>query len=133
MQSKILFENFSMYFPSEVDNVKSYRLDPVIPFELLLEFYDGSVHVFNDMDNSIYTIQGSPDGMTEREWRKEFGRRLRNKMVAKGIGQAELADLVGLSQSTISCYLNGRSIPDVYTADKIARVLDCSIDDLRYI
>lgn len=131
--SEVLFENFSLYFPSEVENVKSYEQDSTMPFELRLEFKDGSIHIFNELDNTICTIQRDPCGMTEKEWRKEFGRRLHNLITLKGWNQGMFAEIVGISPTNLSAYINGRNMPGFYVVDKMARALECSLDDLRYI
>lgn len=49
-----------------------------------------------------------------------------------GLTQAQLADIVGLSQETISQYENGTRIPNVITAKKIASVLNEPLDNIFF-
>lgn len=47
----------------------------------------------------------------------------------KGLSQTELANRVGLKQTTISQYENGFRRPNLFIAKKIADVLGMSLDD----
>lgn len=49
---------------------------------------------------------------------------------AKGLKQKELADLVGVSESSISQYENGKKNPSFEIALKLAEALDCESADL---
>lgn len=69
--------------------------------------------------------------MTEQEWRKEFARRLRR--IAhhnKDYDQRELAEASGISEVTISYYFNGTRSPRGDNLVKLAKALDCTIDEL---
>ena len=48
---------------------------------------------------------------------------------SKGISQTQLANLVGLKQTTISQYENGSRKPNLNKAKKIADVLNITLDD----
>ena len=54
-------------------------------------------------------------------------RELRKK---KGLTMKQLGAVVGLSESTISLYENGKHEPDIETMGKIADVLEVSVDRL---
>ena len=47
-----------------------------------------------------------------------------------GVGQADMAKLMGVSPSYVSMLINGRALPRIPTAIKIARRLGVSMDDL---
>lgn len=69
--------------------------------------------------------------MTEQEWREEFAHRLR--MIARKKGyyfQKEWADLIGISENTISRYRQSYRTPDAFTIYKLAKALDCTTDEL---
>lgn len=68
--------------------------------------------------------------MSETEWLDIFGDNLRDVMESAEITQRELADRTGLSEGTISRYINKQSMPGVKAIINIAYVLDCSMDDL---
>ena len=69
--------------------------------------------------------------MTEREWREEFSRRLRRIAYRnKKYNQRQLAEASGINEVTISRYDNGLRSPTSENLIKIARALDCTIDEL---
>ena len=47
--------------------------------------------------------------------------------------QTDLANATGIPQQQISKYIRGYRVPTFYNLDKIARALDCTIDELRYV
>ena len=51
-------------------------------------------------------------------------------MNEKCIGQEALSEITGISKVTISGYVNGKSLPSLYNADRIAEALSISIDKL---
>ena len=70
---------------------------------------------------------------------EETARRLRSVMREKGLSQQELANKSGVTKSSISHYVNGKTIPDNFQAYKLAKVLDVApewlmgVDDLNFI
>ena len=67
--------------------------------------------------------------MSELELLELFSRNLRQMMKEDHMKEEYLADEVGISQSMISRYANGQSMPSFLTVVKIADVLFCSLDD----
>lgn len=47
-----------------------------------------------------------------------------------GLTQSQLADMVGVSRKTINTVENHVFVPSTVLALKLARTLDCSVDDL---
>lgn len=56
--------------------------------------------------------------------------RLREIRKHRGITQVQLAEIIGVEQSTISQWETGRSQPSLKIAVKIANALGCKVDDL---
>lgn len=46
------------------------------------------------------------------------------------ITQKQLADLAGINQTDVSRYENGERIPTLSVAIKIAKALNCTVDEL---
>lgn len=130
MTSEVL-HNFQLYFPSIAKHMTSYR--DYGDFEIVVECDDGYTFAYDDLDKTIRMLPNDSDTMTEEMWRREFGRRLRKRMVRNGLTQFDLANKIGVSQAMLSNYMTGRSMPSLLIADKLARALNCSIDDFRYI
>lgn len=54
---------------------------------------------------------------------------LKELRVEKDMSQTELADIVGLKQTTISQYENGSRRPNISIAKKLSNALGISLDD----
>lgn len=59
-----------------------------------------------------------------------FDKRLKLLRNEKDLKQSELADILGVSNSTIGMYEQGRRYPDLDTLQKIADYFDVSVDYL---
>lgn len=68
--------------------------------------------------------------MSEYEWIDTFGDNLQDMMRDANMSQLELANITGLSKSTISRYINKLMMPSLRAIINIAYALDCSVDDL---
>jgi transcriptional regulator with XRE-family HTH domain len=62
--------------------------------------------------------------------RKEFGRRLQQKILSKGWRQSDLARATGIGKDSISHYIRGRSLPSPKALDSMAKALGVSVTDL---
>lgn len=68
--------------------------------------------------------------MSELEWLDIFGDNLAEMLEYANMSQRDLADEAGLSESTISNYINKRKIPSLRAIINIAYALDCDLTDL---
>ena len=127
----IILEHLEMYFPSISENMTSYEYDGGYGITILSD--DGRKLYYDDLNNSIRYLPSNKDALTEDEYRIEFGYRLRNMMGIKGINQLELSNRTGISQPQLSNYMSGKNTPSNYIVRKIARALNCSIDELSYM
>ena len=67
--------------------------------------------------------------LTVEQEKLEFAYKLRSLMSRNHITQEEMANRANTSQTMISHYMTGRSIPNAVTLNKIAKVIGCSMDD----
>lgn len=49
---------------------------------------------------------------------------------AKGLSQKELAKELGVDQSAVCLWENGKTFPRVPVAQRMAKILDCSLNEL---
>ena len=56
--------------------------------------------------------------------------KLKEIRTAHNLSQTQLAEKIGVKPHTVSQWESGARTPDILTVNKIAKVLDCSIDDL---
>lgn len=68
--------------------------------------------------------------MTELEWMKIFGDNLKEMLDEANMTQRDLADDTGLTEATISRYINKQRMPTVRALVNIAYSLNCSFDEL---
>jgi putative transcriptional regulator len=59
-----------------------------------------------------------------------LGNRLREARTARDLTQAALAELVGVSRKTINTVENGVFVPSTTLALKLARALECKVEDI---
>lgn len=87
--------------------------------------------------SQVRTQQGSGSGgddggqPTARSDNKhEFGRRLHQLLLKKGMRQADLARAAGVKRDAISSYINGKALPEALNLRKIAEALGMEDQDL---
>jgi transcriptional regulator with XRE-family HTH domain len=83
-------------------------------------------HIMSDTAPSTALALDIPKHLTKQE----FGRRLNQLMLNKGMHHAELARRSDLPRNNISTYINGRSYPTEQSLAKLARALGVTPDEL---
>ena len=68
--------------------------------------------------------------MRESEFIRIFSDNLRYSMQYANVTQRELADDMGIDESTISRYLRGQIMPTIKNVVNMAYILDCDISEL---
>ncbi len=68
--------------------------------------------------------------MTVLEWMEIFGDNLKEMLEYANMTQRELADAAGLSESSVSDYINKRKLPGIKAIINIGYALDCDFNDL---
>ena len=61
-----------------------------------------------------------------------IGEKIKKQRILNNISQQELADLLFVSNKTISSWENGRTVPDINTLFKISNILKISFYELAY-
>lgn len=122
------YYQFSIDYPHRINDVAEVREDN--PREVILIFKDGSIWSFWMGDNDLRRI--SKDGnLTDQEYAREFGIKLTHIMEKQGLTQADLAELLGTTQATVSRLITGRTIINLSQMRKLARVLDMTVEELQ--
>lgn len=127
----IILNNLQMRFPFIMkEAVECRELDRD---EVLVTLNDGNRFLYDDMGGTIRKLPADSGEMSEDECRTEFGLRLYKLMYCKGLTQEDLSELTGIQRTQLSNYITGKTTPSFYIVDKIAKALECSTDDLRYL
>lgn len=108
-------------------------IDHLNDWDLLVTFKDGRKIIYDTFTNYYRGIfYDNIKELTDEQEKKEFAHRLRIMMKRKYISQEQLSELTGVTQTMISRYITGKALPSVLIVRKIAKVLDCSMDELFY-
>ena len=121
-----IYTNFKTYYPFLDSEVRSWSPNGIN--SIIAELLDGTVIEYNDALRSFRTVRKF-DG-TEESWKREFSSKLIKMMANKGCDQTYLSEISGVSQVSISNYLNKKAIPNCYTVFKLSKALGCSVTDL---
>lgn len=125
-----LVDTYILYFPMDESRITEYRL---LSFcEVLIKLNNGRVVIFDQMTNGCILVKRSSEDVTDEVIKRYFKIRLKSIMKLKYVTQQELSEMTGISRYLISNYINGKTSPSFLNIDKIARALECSVDDFRY-
>lgn len=124
------YSSFKLHFPYIEEDVVEYH--QLKTGELIIHLDDGVTIMYDDLDNTIRVLPEDPSKLSRYEFAREFGLRFRRMASYKGVTQFDLVILTGIQQSLLSDYMNGKKVPSFYNVDKIARALDCSVEEFRY-
>lgn len=130
LEDEYIYRNFEYFRPDIFKRAVNIQMIDI--FELKVELDNGDVVIYDDQTRGVRKLPDDPDNMTDEEWALEFSIRLRTKMHRQCITQEELCELIGISPNMLSRYMTGKAVPSFRVVDKIARVLKCSVDELRY-
>lgn len=125
------YENFKMNFPSMAEHVIFY--EPYGDWSITVQLDDGTCVMYDDFTQTFRTLPEDSRNLSEDECRIEFGLRLKKVMKLKHVTQKDLASMTGIDECSVSSYINGKRSPSFYRVDKIAKALNCSVDEFRYI
>lgn len=132
-ESKLIVREYKLWYPTFYDRT----VDCVITgYHLLLAVLDdGTKLEFCSLDNSLRDVSRTYDpdlldNMDDIEYRREFGDRLKTLLRDRNLRHESLASTVGVSRQSMSMYINGKAMPSIRIARRIARALNCDIRDL---
>ena len=112
-----------LYFPGLLGEVVHAR--EYVHLMLLLETNSKYDYFYNLTNNVLIPIPKSD--------KRIFGVLLRRALEHSGLTQEELSEKTGIQQARISDYLYGKHFPSFYQIDKMAKAMNCSVEDLRYV
>ncbi len=120
---KYLVRDFGVYYPNE-NSMDPEFLD-VDPGLMRVRLNDGTTGYFNNMDFLFKVVYRDGDDV-EKAWKRAFAILLDYRMTMKCMSQMELSEATGISQASLSGYLNERRIPTAIAIAKIAKAVGVS-------
>lgn len=119
---------FEMYYPRyyerAVDWWSSGRMS------IMIKLDNGDIYDYDPMDDSIRLITNNEYDDNEDLARKSFGMNLQKMIPFSGLSKGELAEKAGITNSMLSRYIRGNSMPNVIVARRLAALLGCTLDEL---
>lgn len=129
-----VYESYVQFFGRE-DRIVSWV--PISEYEITIELDNGEEHIYNDATKTIQNITNRDaleDVYSEERFNRELAYAIYSRMIYLNVSQEQLACSIGVSQGTISNYVNGVSAPNIYTLYLIAKFLNCNVRDfLKFI
>lgn len=129
-RTEYLFNEFSAYFPSLANKTERYYQDG--PNTLIAQLNDGTAVWYDNNHRSISSIPRDSNALDKEGFAFQFRRRLSKMLEDRFMTQKDLAEKIGMNVSQLNKYTSGKNIPSLYIADRIAKALNCSLDELRY-
>lgn len=127
-----IFKTFLNRYPDWASNVDYYK--PRHLNAIRVYFKDGRKFDYNGSTDTIRYVNTeyveNVDDMTDEYFRNVFANNLIEQMHMKGFNQKELAARTKLSTAMISKYIKKQSTPTIANFERIAKVLNCSREDL---
>lgn len=129
---KNIIHNYLAYIDPFATENDLERAEALNEYELLFEFKNGDKFVYDKVLHSFRSFYPDDHELTDEEWKESFSTRLYAIMKHRQMTQEELAEKVGTSQTMITRYINGYCVPSTIMLAKMARALNCSLDDFVY-
>lgn len=128
-----MIDEFEREYPRLADEVEYCY--PSGLNEITFILYNGDKIAYDALmqkTRSVYEAEIYEDcyAESEEECKREFGRKLKRRMMYSGYDVTGLADKLQVSTGTISNYRNGVATPNLYMLRRLAWALECSVTEL---
>lgn len=127
-----IFEDFKNNHPYLLNDVNDFRPRGEMGIRVIMR--DGSLYDYDNITRGVRRVQSFDasdiENITDEYCRSAFSYNLTEQMSLKGYTQRTLADDTGLSKGTIHNYINKKATPTATALRRIAKVLNCTIDEL---
>ena len=131
-ENELVVREYKLWFPQFYERTVDMS---VIGYHLLMAKLDnGSKVEFSMLDNSLRDVTDiynvASDNMTDDEYRKAVGDRIKALLRDRNLKHETLAEMVGVSRQSMSMYINGRTLPSIRIVCRIAKALKCDVKDI---
>ena len=99
---------------------------------IIIEIEHEKLYLYNVGETGLYEIRlfDEYSEPTDEQWNKTFGYILGETMWDRGMRRFDFAESIGVSEAMISKYIRGLASPSSRVLNRMARVLDCTVDEL---
>lgn len=127
--NSVLLNGFEQCFPQYYTQASNLRERGYS--ELVFDMPNGVTYVYDQFADAIYIEdrRSKKDPRTKNEWKREFSGRLRRHMRRLHWTQHDLAEELGVTQTTVQHWCSGQTIPSADNAVRIAHALNVPVSD----
>lgn len=129
-----LYADYLFNTHTDESEVESYELFDT--YELLVTKTNGTRELYDSIHQAVRFIRPEKRDILEMnkdEYASEFGFRFTSKLRDGGMTLEDISEKTGISIPSLYMYLRGDSAPSFYNAAKLAKVLNCDINEfLRF-
>ena len=115
------------HLPSKVTGSREYE-----HLTLIIAIEHKKLYLYNVGETGLYEIRlfDEYSEPTDEQWNKTFGYILSETMWDRGMRRFDFAESIGVSEAMISKYIRGLASPSSRVLNRMARALDCTVDEL---
>lgn len=124
-----VYNEFCRSYPDLAEDILDWY--PSAQFEITVKLTGDRRYAYT-MFGKLYDIRDNDKetDINDEEWKKRFSKKMYDRMCVVHTTQEILSKETGISQTMISKYMTGKSIPSCLNAIKMARALKCSVSEL---
>lgn len=125
---KYIFDRYISDSPGALTKIERWTKHTSNSIKIL--YKDGTQAIYHGVMGTLRGVRLN-NGSTS-DWKRDFRDSLIERMSDCGYTQDSFAKAIGVSQKSMSNYLNTKTMPSGYVISKMAKVLRCATDDLIY-
>lgn len=129
MNYRFIYDEFKLYWPQYVEKVVRWEYSDLLEIAIYLD--DGSIMLYDFITKyTTLRVIYEDEEVSKEQWIKEFSYNLNRRIIYSGLSQGEIADMIGVTQASISKYTSGNQLPSIYITMCLADILNCDVNDL---
>lgn len=121
-----LLKNFEYRYPYYYEDAIDWWASGRI--SIAIQLRDGTILDYNDAENTIRLVKCGEDADDESK-RMAFGCNLQKFIIHSGMSKSEIAEKLGITQTMLSRYIHGKTMPSVDKAYQIAKLMGYSVEE----
>ena len=113
---------------TKYETAKCVSWEPYNKHQLKIRLDDGTTVLYNIFDKTVRTLFETD--YSDEAFKRDFVYNVDDRLYSKGMTRGQLAKIIGVPAATMSGWMTRKNLPPVGMAMRIARALDCTVEDL---
>ena len=109
------------------------KWEPYDKLMICIYYDNGNKAYYDAVGNTVKNIgrrQDDAEFIDDELFMKRFAWRLGSAINSTGLSRTEICERTGISKASLSGYLSGRTVPNMLFIHKLAKVLNCPVEEL---